>query len=103
MKKLFAAIVLASLIPAAHAIEYTTVQPAKSAVKFTYTQMGVAVDGKFSRFSSQLNFDPAKPTAAKARQLNAPDLTTETQRAQRKPLRREPLTTKKHEGHKEIL
>ncbi len=66
MKKLFAAIVLASLIPAAHAIEYTTVQPAKSAVKFTYTQMGVAVDGKFSRFSSQLNFDPAKPTAAKA-------------------------------------
>jgi hypothetical protein len=27
---------------------------------------GCAVDGKFSRFSSQLNFDPAKPTAAKA-------------------------------------
>jgi len=28
--------------------------------------MGVAVDGKFRKFSSQLNFDPAKPAAAKA-------------------------------------
>jgi polyisoprenoid-binding protein YceI len=28
--------------------------------------MGVAVDGKFRKFSSQLNFDPAKPSAAKA-------------------------------------
>jgi len=28
--------------------------------------MGVAVDGKFKKFSSQLSFDPAKPTAAKA-------------------------------------
>lgn len=28
--------------------------------------MGVAVDGQFRKFTSQLNFDPAKPTAAKA-------------------------------------
>ncbi len=51
---------------AAQAVEFNQVQPAKSAINFVYTQMGVAVDGKFSKFSSQLNFDPAKPTAAKA-------------------------------------
>ncbi len=66
MKKLALALAFASLIPAAHAVEYTQVQPEKSAINFTYKQMGVAVDGKFRKFSSQLNFDPAKPTAAKA-------------------------------------
>jgi len=66
MKKLALALAFASLIPAAHAVEYTQVQPEKSAVTFVYKQMGVAVDGKFKKFSSQLNFDPAKPTAAKA-------------------------------------
>ncbi len=66
MKKTLAALALATLFTTAHAVEYNVVQPAKSTVKFTYTQMGVAVDGQFSRFSSQLNFDPAKPTAAKA-------------------------------------
>ena len=57
---------LAALIPAAQAVEYTQVQPEKSAVNFVYKQMGVAVDGKFKKFSSTLSFDPAKPTAAKA-------------------------------------
>uniref|UniRef100_Q47CA6 YceI n=1 Tax=Dechloromonas aromatica (strain RCB) TaxID=159087 RepID=Q47CA6_DECAR len=66
MKKLALALAFASLIPAAHAVEYTQVQPEKSAVTFVYKQMGVAVDGKFKKFSSQLNFDPAKPAAAKA-------------------------------------
>ena len=66
MKKLALALAFASLIPAAHAVEYTQVQPEKSAVTFVYKQMGVAVDGKFKKFASQLNFDPAKPTAAKA-------------------------------------
>ena len=62
-------LVLASLLAAAsaaHAVEYTQVQPEKSAIAFTYEQMGVAVDGKFRRFSSQLQFDPARPTAARA-------------------------------------
>ena len=54
------------MIPAAHAVEYTQVQADKSTVNFVYKQMGVAVDGKFRRFSSTLNFDPAKPAAAKA-------------------------------------
>ena len=50
----------------AQAVEYSQVQADKSAINFTYKQMGVAVDGKFKKFASQLNFDPAKPTAAKA-------------------------------------
>lgn len=50
----------------AHATEYTQVQPDKSAINFIYKQMGVTVDGNFRKFSSQLSFDPAKPTAARA-------------------------------------
>jgi len=67
MKHIAFALALASLIPAAaQAVEYTQVQTDKSAVTFVYKQMGVAVDGKFKKFSSTLNFDPAKPAAAKA-------------------------------------
>ena len=50
----------------AHAVEYTNVIADKSQVAFTSKQMGVPVDGKFGRFSAVLNFDPAKPEAAKA-------------------------------------
>ena len=64
MKHIALAFALASAI-SAHAVEYTQVQADKSAINFTYKQMNVAVDGKFKRFSSQLSFDPAKPTAAK--------------------------------------
>ncbi|UCV20738.1 YceI family protein [Ferribacterium limneticum] len=66
MKRLAFALAFATLIPAANAVEYTQVQADKSAINFVYKQMGVTVDGKFRKFSSQLNFDPAKPTAAKA-------------------------------------
>lgn len=67
MKKiaLALALTLASAL-SAQAAEFTQVQADKSAVNFTYKQMGVAVDGRFKRFTSQLNFDPAKPAAAKA-------------------------------------
>ncbi len=65
MKKIILALALAGAF-SAQAVEYTQVQPDKSAINFTYKQMGVAVDGKFKKFASQLNFDPAKPTAAKA-------------------------------------
>lgn len=65
MKKVILALALASAF-SAQAVEYTQVQPDKSAINFTYKQMGVAVDGKFKKFASQLNFDPAKPAAAKA-------------------------------------
>ena len=65
MKKIILALALATAF-SAQAVDYTQVQPDKSAINFTYKQMGVAVDGQFRKFASQLNFDPAKPTAAKA-------------------------------------
>jgi len=64
MKRIILSLALASAV-SAQAIEYNQVQPDKSAVNFVYKQMGVAVDGKFKKFSSQLSFDPAKPTVAK--------------------------------------
>lgn len=65
MKKIALALALATAF-STQAAEYTQVQADKSAINFVYKQMGVAVDGKFKKFSSQLNFDPAKPAAAKA-------------------------------------
>ena len=65
MKKIILALALATAF-SAQAVEYTQVQPEKSTINFVYKQMGVAVDGKFKKFASQLNFDPAKPSAAKA-------------------------------------
>ena len=67
MKRLAIAFAFAGALPlAAQAVEFNQVQSDKSAINFIYKQMGVAVDGKFRRFSSQISFDPAKPTAAKA-------------------------------------
>jgi polyisoprenoid-binding protein YceI len=51
----------------AQAVEYGTLQAAKSSVAFTSKQMGVAVDGHFKKFNATINFDPAKPTAASAK------------------------------------
>ena len=50
----------------AHAVEFNAVQADKSAITFAYKQMGVGMEGRFKKFSAQLAFDPAKPTAAKA-------------------------------------
>jgi polyisoprenoid-binding protein YceI len=47
------------------ALTYTTVQPARSQLTFTYKQMGVPVQGKFGKFATQLAFDPAQPAAAR--------------------------------------
>lgn len=65
MKRLALALALCTAF-SAQAVEYSQVVPDKSNVAFVYKQMGVAVDGRFKRFSSQLSFDPAKPTAGKA-------------------------------------
>lgn len=66
MKRLLTALVLAaSLAPSAHSAVYTQVLPDKSSIEFSYSQMGVPMDGRFRRFSSQLSFDPAQPAAAK--------------------------------------
>jgi polyisoprenoid-binding protein YceI len=50
----------------AGAVEFKQVQPSESAVNFAYKQMGVPMEGKFNKFSSQITFDPAKPTVAQA-------------------------------------
>lgn len=52
--------------PLAQAIEFNQVQPKQSSIAFQYKQMGVATEGKFKRFNSQLSFDPDQPAKAKA-------------------------------------
>lgn len=39
--------------------------PAQSEITFVARQMGVPLDGKFSKFDAQLAFDPKKPEAGK--------------------------------------
>lgn len=51
---------------AAQGAEYSQVQADKSRIAFSYTQMGVTMDGHFKTFSSQLTFDPTQPANAKA-------------------------------------
>ncbi len=65
MKKILLTLALATAF-SAQAVDYTQVQTDKSTIHFTYKQMGVAVDGQFRKFASQITFDPAKPSAAKA-------------------------------------
>jgi polyisoprenoid-binding protein YceI len=50
----------------AQAAPYTAIVPAKSSVAFSYKQMGVGMDGRFKKFTAQVNFDPAKAEQAKA-------------------------------------
>ena len=42
------------------------VDPAKSSVSATFKQMNVPVEAKFKKFSAQVDYDAAKPDAAKA-------------------------------------
>jgi len=58
-------LLLTFLAPAAQAVEYTGIDPAASKLGFTYTEMGVNIDGGFARYSAKLAFDPAKPEAAR--------------------------------------
>ncbi len=57
---------LALSAPLSHAVEFNQVQSHQSSIRFSYQQMGVSMDGKFKKFSSQLAFDPAQPAKAKA-------------------------------------
>jgi polyisoprenoid-binding protein YceI len=50
----------------ARAQRVTTVDAAKSEIRFVTKQMNVPVEGKFRKFSAQLDFDPAKLAAGKA-------------------------------------
>jgi polyisoprenoid-binding protein YceI len=58
-----AAIVAAIALPAQ---AQQKIIPAKSFIRFAFTQMNVAVEGKFRKFDATVAFDPAKPEATKA-------------------------------------
>jgi polyisoprenoid-binding protein YceI len=60
------ALVCLALPVAVRAASINAVQVDRSSLAFVYKQMGVAVDGRFRKFAVQMNFDPAKPTAATA-------------------------------------
>jgi polyisoprenoid-binding protein YceI len=42
------------------------IDPARSSLSVVFEQMGVPVEGAFTRFSGTLHFDPAEPAAASA-------------------------------------
>ena len=66
MKRALTTLALAAaLAPSAHAAVYTQMLPDRSSIEFIYSQMGVSMDGRFRRFSSQLSFDPAQPATAR--------------------------------------
>lgn len=49
----------------ASAAEFTRVDTAASRIGFSYSQMGVELDGSFDKFKTELRFDPARPEAAR--------------------------------------
>lgn len=48
------------------AAQFNTIVEQDSNVQFHYQQMGVSMDGEFTRFSGELDFDTDKPAAATA-------------------------------------
>jgi polyisoprenoid-binding protein YceI len=60
----WALLLLAAMAPCAHAVEYTGIDAAASKLAFTFSEMGVDIDGSFAHFIVRLNFDPARPEAA---------------------------------------
>ncbi len=49
------------------AVEYRGLLAEQSKLSFAYRQMGVPMEGDFSRFSAQITYDPAQPATASAR------------------------------------
>ena len=62
-----ALILLLFASPALEAREYTRILPDQSRIEFSYTQMGVSVDGGFSQFDVDMVFDPQNPEQARVR------------------------------------
>jgi polyisoprenoid-binding protein YceI len=70
MKYLISLLALTLLVSTrAEAQPYTRIIPATSSVTFRYSQMGVAMDGRFRNFSPEVRLDPAKPQDTQARVL----------------------------------
>lgn len=62
----WAAVAALGFLPCAPAAEYTDVNPSASTLSFTYNQMGSSVYGTFGTFVGTLDFDTARPEAARA-------------------------------------
>lgn len=61
MKHLIPTLVLGlAVLGNAHAATYQAITPEKSAITFSFKQMGVAMDGKFKKFNAQVQLDTAK-------------------------------------------
>jgi polyisoprenoid-binding protein YceI len=68
MKHLITTLALsAAALASAQAATFQAIVPEKSSVTFSYKQMGVAMDGKFKKFSAQIQLDPAKADKATGR------------------------------------
>lgn len=63
MNKLF--VLIAASVLAVTAQAQQKLVPSQSEISFTVKQMGVPLDGKFSKFDAQLAFDSKKPEAGK--------------------------------------
>ena len=63
MKSFRSALVLAVGLAAAGFASAQQVVPAQSSIAFTSKQMGVPVDGKFTKWTAAVAFDPKKPEA----------------------------------------
>jgi len=63
MKRCFTALLMATASVGAAG---QTIDPAKSTITAVSRQMNVPVEGKFTKFTAQIAFDPAKPDAGKA-------------------------------------
>ncbi len=59
---LLLALTVARPVPA---VEYNAIDTAASRLEFSYSQMGVSLDGRFARYAGRLVFDPARPEAAR--------------------------------------
>jgi polyisoprenoid-binding protein YceI len=60
-----AAVLLLTMAAVSGAWAQQKLAAAQSEIAFTSRQMGVPVDGKFTRFDAQLTFDPKKPETSK--------------------------------------
>jgi polyisoprenoid-binding protein YceI len=65
MRSVIAALALVAVAAPAAALEFSQVDHAASSIEFSYSQMGVPMDGRFRRFSAALAFDPEKPAGAR--------------------------------------
>lgn len=68
MKQFLSTLALGTLaLTGAHAATYQSLVPGKSAITFSFRQMGVAMDGRFRKFNAQLNLDTARVDKATGR------------------------------------